>query len=419
MKKIQPLTQTFPKIGFNIRNAFTAAAIALFAACASAPPTPQNPSDAAPEAQSSLDVEKYGTGASAINQDRLRALWEKRSHLAAVTDYPIGPGDVLEITVPGVADLKDITARVDGEGQIELPMLGRMDVAGLTEGQLNSHFKEALGKYMYDPQVSVFIKEYRSRQVAIVGAVRSPGLITLSGSGETILDAISRAGGMAPDAADEVVILPEVKGGAVKLREIATSMETAHPAGARVDGQSPAADPKATTSADALHGTPNQPPPPSTPITMASLEQDVSNGPAVVIPLKNRSLSGSVQYMNMPVEPGDVIVVPGGGIAMVTGWVQRPGFFQVGSGLTVLGVVGAAGGVMYAADPGSATLIRSDGSGNKVSLPVNLNRIAKGEDPDIPVRANDVVDIPYSDIKIGPYVVYNILSRMAVPLPVY
>ena len=121
----------------------------------------------------------------------------------------------------------------------------------------------------------------------------------------------------------------------------------------------------------------------------------------------------------MPVEPGDIIVVPGGGNVMVTGWVYRPGFFSVGSGLTVLGAVGSAGGAMYASDTTSATLIRSDGSGNKVSIPVNLEKIATGEEADIPVRANDVIDVPYSDLRIGPYVVYNILTRMAVPLPTF
>src|SRR5260370_38153108 len=104
---------------------------------------------------------------------------------------------------------------------------------------------------------------------------------------------------------------------------------------------------------------------------------------------------------------------------MVSGWVYRAGFFQVGSGLTVLGAVGSAGGAMYAAAPTGATLIRSDASGNKVSIPVNLEKIATGADPDIPVRANARIDVPYSDLKIGPYVVYNILTPMAEPLPTF
>ena len=63
---------------------------------------------------------------------------------------------------------------------------------------------------MYDPQVDLFVKEYKSRQVAVVGAVRAPGLITLSGAGESILDVLTQAGGTTPEAADEVVIMPQV-----------------------------------------------------------------------------------------------------------------------------------------------------------------------------------------------------------------
>jgi hypothetical protein len=74
---------------------------------------------------------------------------------------------------------------------------------------------------------------------------------------------------------------------------------------------------------------------------------------------------------------------------------------------------------MFAADGTSASLIRSDSTGNKVAIPVNLDRIAKGQDPDIPVRANDVIDVPYSDVRIGPYVVYSVLSKMSVPIPAY
>jgi protein involved in polysaccharide export with SLBB domain len=267
---------------------------------------------------------------------------------------------------------------------------------------------------MYDPQVDLFVKEYKSRQVAVVGAVRSPGLITLSGAGESILDVLTQAGGTTPDAADEVVILPQVSDSQLQLQRVAQSVASpGSSAGAPVDlasNQMPHADAPAN---------PLSVPPPHNTVTLEDLQSNVTNGPAVVIPLKSTALTGSARYMNMPVEPGDIVVVPGGGNVMVTGWVYRPGFFQVGSGLTVLGAVGSAGGAMYAADPADATLMRSDGNGNKVAIPVNLEMIGKGEAADIPVRANDVIDVPYSDAKIGPYVVYNILSRMAVPLPAF
>ena len=392
-----------------------AGAVAVSGCSASAPAATAQENQGAPAL---ADNRVPSTASSPLNQERLKALWEKRSgQEMASTDYPVGPGDVIEISVPGMDDLKDRIVRVSGEGQIELPLLGKLDVGGMTEKGVRDKLKNALTKYMYNPQVDVFVKEYHSRQVAVVGAVRKPGLIMLTGAGESILDAITQAGGLTADAADEIVILPQVQGGHGKLQQLAAAYEQ---------------DPKSSGSAIKPDGSRNQPreqTQPSTPdvsrdtphtgITMASLGQNISNGPALVIPLKSGAFQGSLSYTNMPVEPGDIIVVPGGGNVMVTGWVQRPGFFSVGSGLTVLGAVGSAGGAMYAADPTTATLIRSDGSGNKVSLPVNLDKISTGEEADIPVRANDVIDVPYSDLRIGPYVVYNVLSRMAVPIPAF
>ena len=346
------------------------------------------------------------------NQERLAALWTKRTATEATVDYPIGPGDVIEVTVPGVDDLKDQIVRVGGNGKLDLPLVGTIQAAGLTEPQLRDQIKQALTKYMYDPQVDVFVKEYHSRQVAVVGAVRAPGLVTLNGTGETILDLITQAGGTTPDAADELVMLPQVQGGSIHMQQVAQAMTADNAPQERV--VKPGAAGTAQTAANAV-----QAPAALGVVSVASLEREASNGPAVVIPLRANSFNGGTHYLNMPVEPGDVLVVPGGGNVMVTGWVFHPGFFQVGSGLTVLGAVGSAGGAMYAANAADATLIRTDANGNKVSIPVDLDKIAKGEDPDIPVHANDVIDVPYSVAKIGPYVVYNILSKMMVPLPTY
>jgi polysaccharide export outer membrane protein len=405
------LRMRLTRIGFRFTTIGIVAIAALaLAACSSAPP-PVPPADAAPVA---TDMRVPSAANSEVNQTRLKELYEKRSTAMESLDYPIGPGDVIEITVPGVDDLKERLVRVGGDGRIELPLIGQIQAGGLTEPQLTESLKTALGKYMYSPQVDVFIKEYRSRQVAVVGAVRTPGLITLTNSDISILDAITQAGGLTAEAADEIVILPEVKGGQKQLARLAASLSEEHEPHHKVATADQAQNVQPEKSDDADHSDKE-----GTQLTMASLEQNVSNGPAVVIPLKSNSLRGSARYMNMPVRPGDVLIVPGGGNVMVTGWVYKPGFFQVGSGLTVLGAVGSAGGAMYAAAPSEATLIRSDATGNKVSLPINLDKIAKGEDPDIPVRANDVIDVPYSDLRIGPYVVYNILTRMSVPVPAF
>jgi polysaccharide biosynthesis/export protein len=396
---------------------FAAMGAITLIACASAKP-PMQPVPQPPAGVPLTDPRVPSVADSPANRERLQALWEKRSSSETTsTDYPIGPGDVIEVEVPGVDDLKDRTVRVSGSGQIELPLIGVIDTTGLTESGLRDSLKAALGKYMYNPQVDVFVKEYHSRQVAVVGAVRSPGLVVLTGGGETILDVITQAGGLTPDAADEIVILPEVKGGREKLQQIAASMSGGDDSGKPVADPASATATTHETQAEATQATqPGSTKAGNSAVDLTALEQEVSNGPAVIIPLKS-AMRGSAKYMNMLASPGDIIVVPGGGNVMVTGWVYKPGYFEVGSGLTVLGAVASAGGAMFAANTSEATLIRSDGAGNKVSLPVDLDKIATGQAPDIPVRANDVVDVPYSDVKIGPYVFYNILTR--VPLPTY
>ena len=399
------------RIGFRFTTIAVAAVVAMALASCSSETPPAPPAIAATAPGLAGDMRVPSAANSEVNQTRLKELYEKRSKAVESLDYPIGPGDVIEITVPGVDDLKERMVRVGGDGKIALPLIGQIQAGGLTEPQLTDELKLALTKYMYSPQVDVFIKEYRSRQVAVVGAVRVPGLITLTNSDISILDAITQAGGLTAEAADEIVILPEVKGGQKQLARLAASLSEPHEPQHKIA--------EADHAQNAKEEDPEHSEKQTTELTMASLERNVSNGPAVVIPLKSSALNGSARYMNMPVRPGDVLIVPGGGNVMVTGWVYKPGFFQVGSGLTVLGAVGSAGGAMYAAAPNEATLIRSDATGNKVSIPVNLDKIAKGEDPDIPVRANDVIDVPYSDLRIGPYVVYNILTRMAVPTPAF
>jgi polysaccharide biosynthesis/export protein len=395
-----------------------------------APPSagdaPPSPGDAPPSAAAAASPDAVSSPAASAaaetipsvanspkNLERLQALWAVRSKETS-TDYPIGIGDVLQISVPGVDDFKGRTVRVGSEGNIDLPLVGSIHAGGIPESELRDKLTTALEKYMYDPQVDLFVKEYKSRQVAVVGAVRAPGLVTLSGAGESILDVITQAGGTTPEAADEVVIMPQNTSGGVQLQRIAQSMTSPGEEAGRPVSVANNGDPHAGPPANVL----TVPPPKGAP-TLQDLQQSVTNGPAVVIPLKATAMTGSAHFMNMPVEPGDIVVVPGGGNVMVTGWVYRPGYFQVGSGLTVLGAVGSAGGAMYAANPSDATLMRSDGNGNKVAIPVDLDKIAKGAAPDIPVRANDVIDVPYSTTKIGPYVVYNVLTRMAIPLPTF
>jgi len=233
------LRMRLTRIGFCFGRVSVAAVVALaLASCSSeTPPAPPVEAQSAPGPAGDMRVPSAAN--SETNQARLKELYEKRSKAAESVDYPIGPGDVIQISVPGVDDLKERLVRVGGDGKIELPLIGQVQAGGLTEPQLTEQLKVALGKYMYSPQVDVFIKEYRSRQVAVVGAVRTPGLITLTNSDISILDAITQAGGLTAEAADEIVILPEVKGGKKQLERLAASLSEEHEPQHKLAGADP------------------------------------------------------------------------------------------------------------------------------------------------------------------------------------
>ncbi len=365
---------------------------------ASTPPAAHDPQSAAVSAQPAAS-----RGDTPQDTTRLDALYRSRTQGETVADYPIGPGDIVEVSVPPIDELRERTVRVEADGSMSLPMLGTLQAGGLTEKQLRAEINERLKKYMYNPEVDVFVKEYRSRQVAVIGMVNSPGLVTLTGPNETVLDMMTRAGGLTATAADEIILMPAEQNKQQAIGRVAeVSANGADPAAALHNGVPPS-DASAAREAAFKRGE-----------LGALLRQ---NSHPLVIGLKSTALTGGGTYLNMPVRPGDVIVVPGGGDVMVIGWVQNPGHFQVGSGLTVLGAIGAAGGPMFAANSSEVHLIRTRRDGSKLVLRIDLDKIKHGQEADLPVRGNDVIDVPYSNVKVGPYVFYQMLSKMAIGGP--
>jgi len=123
--------------------------------------------------------------------ERLAQLWERRRQESSASDYPIGPGDVIEINVAGVDEIKNMSERVTGEETISLPFVGVINTRGLTDKTLRSEIRRRLEtNYVRNPQVSLFVREFRSRQVAVIGAVQKPGLYNLASSADTVMSMI-------------------------------------------------------------------------------------------------------------------------------------------------------------------------------------------------------------------------------------
>jgi len=141
-----------------------------------------------------------------------------------VSDYRVGPQDLIEVTVFQVPELSRVV-RVNSGGQISLPLIGAMQAGGLTIQELEVAIAKKLeAKFLQNPQVTAFVKEYTSQRVTVEGAVKKPGIFPLSGR-TTLLQAIAMAEGLDQLAnLQGVVIFRQIEGkkmGAVfDLRQI-------------------------------------------------------------------------------------------------------------------------------------------------------------------------------------------------------
>lgn len=124
----------------------------------------------------------------------------KAMRTPADREYVLGPEDLLDIDVFQVDELKK-TVRVSAKGNIKLPLVGKIRASGLTIPELEDVLAKKLSRFIQNPEVSVFIKEFRSQHITLLGAVRKQQVYTVSGQ-NYLLDIISRADGLSEDAGE-------------------------------------------------------------------------------------------------------------------------------------------------------------------------------------------------------------------------
>lgn len=123
-----------------------------------------------------------------------------------VSEYRIGPQDLIEISVFQVADLNR-TVRLNSAGQISLPLIGAVKAGGKTVQELEAEIAGLLSaRYLQNPQVSVFVKEFASQRVTLEGAVKNPGIYPLTGK-TTLIQAVAMAQGLDPLANPQGVVI--------------------------------------------------------------------------------------------------------------------------------------------------------------------------------------------------------------------
>jgi len=249
----------------------------------------------------------------------------------------IGPNDLIAVSVYDAPEMCR-TIRVGADGTIRLPMLRRrVKAQGLMPGALEAAIAEALQveQLLVDPVVTVTIAEYHSRPINVAGAVRNP--VTFQAAGPvTLLDALTRAGGLSPDAGPEILVS--------HIQPGTDGEQTALVQRISVKGLIDAADPE----------------------------------------------------WNLKLTGGEEIRVPEVSKIFVVGNVRKPGAFpmQDSEETTVLQVLALAEGLAPFASKQAFVYRRDPSSGSKHEIPVELRDILKRKAPDVPLLANDILYIP-------------------------
>ncbi|MGB2591157.1 MAG: polysaccharide biosynthesis/export family protein [Candidatus Acidiferrum sp.] len=323
-------------------------------------------------------------------------------------DYIIGDGDLLSIEVFDVKELsRDV--RVSQTGTIGIPLVPvRLHVTGLTEVQAEQKIAEVLEAdgLVSHPEVSVTVRERKSKPITIVGAVNRP-MVYQADHQVSLLEILAEAGGLANDAGDEVIVTRPVPN---------LSLSESGPPATGPSNTAPA-EPESTqpvsASAAVLPSGKSASPttePPELPAPNASSEKPVaSEAPpsasaavdTLTVNLYQLMETGNTKN-NILLEAGDVVTVPHAGIVYVLGAVAKPGGFVLTNDreqLNTLKILALAGGFTHTAKTDRAVVIRKDAQGQQHEVQLDLKKILNRQAEDMQLQPSDILYVPDSAAK--------------------
>jgi len=245
-------------------------------------------------------------------------------------EYRLGPEDVLEVRVFELDQLNR-TIRVSGDGMMDLPLIGSIPVQGLTPEQVAFEVAERLrNRFVQNPQVSVFVKEFHSQKVSLLGAVSNPATYPLVGR-RNLLQILADAGGLGANSGNVLFVFRR---------------------------------------------------------------SDDGRSARLSVPLNELLIQGNPQWNIWLRPGDIVSVPPEAAVSIsVLGAVSSPGVYKlpVGDGASVLNAVARAGGLNDRASKGGIQVKRRNASGEEKVLKVDLGDILSGKDPDFVLQEGDVV----------------------------
>jgi polysaccharide export outer membrane protein len=277
---------------------------------------------------------------------------------AVSTDYQIGSEDLLEITLFNIPEAhgmeRQVTpritlARVSQQGQISLPVVGEIEIKGLTISAAEQRLRERYDKYLYNPQVGVLVKEFRQR-VSIMGAVQKAGMFELSGP-KTVIEILAMSGGVTEKA-----------GSQIHIYRVGPKERENHI------------------------------------IDLSVLANSIGLVSAM-----------NANTINMPVQPGDVINVPEAGMFFVDGAVKKPGSYLLGRRYSLTQALATAGGIDRELNSDEISIFRRNGPGKVETLVFDLDAVLAGKAADPELQPDDVILLPISS---GKYFVKRFVGNL-------
>jgi polysaccharide biosynthesis/export protein len=322
-------------------------------------------------------------------------------------DYVIGNGDVLSIEVFDVKELsRDV--RVSQTGTIGMPLVPvRLRVSGLTELQAEQKIAEVLeaNGLVSHPEVSVSVKERKSKPITIVGAVGHP-LVYQADRQVTLLEVLAEAGGLANDAGDEVIITR-----AAPQMTFDDSERPQTDPGNAAPAKSQPIKPEATPAAPSVSspsGAAAEPPELTAPNNSSTKSVNGASTPLpsaaadiITINLYQLMEAGNTAN-NIVLQSGDVVTVPHAGIVYVLGAVGRPGGFVLANDreqMNTLKILALAGGFTRTAKTDHAVVIRKDAQGRQHEVALDLKKILNRKAEDLQLQPSDILYVPDSGAK--------------------
>lgn len=259
--------------------------------------------------------------------------------------YVLGPDDQIVIRAFQVDEIGDRPFRIDSEGDITVPVLGKIHAGGQTVEQLEAYLLERLKVLVKSPQVSVTVVQYRSEPVFVQGAFQKPGIYPLQGR-RTLLEVVTASGGLLPNAGRKLTVTRRLEYGKIPL------------ANASVDPEK-----KVSTLQ----------------VNIASLRDNINPAEDIVL------------------QPMDVVSVDRAEMVYVNGEVMRAGAIELGErdSISATQLLAMVGGLGKDADPAKTRILRPIlNTSRRAEIPVDLKKVLAGKETDFPLLPNDVLYVP-------------------------